>query len=221
MRNKQLKFSQYTWQGRSYPPRRSLEMPISSHISGGRGTLPTPHPAPHPKELIITATSRKEEVRLKPPTQPRPLPGGYLPSHSPSNLASLPMSPSSEVTGIAWRTFMLVSLEGRHPRVLALCPCCPLHLSPPGPGPSPPPGTAGWVTLLHTPSPVHPKFSDSYMCSPPGNPFRKQASDPERGRGSGVAVSVRLTHRVLRSLCSTARGAHCWRGGGGPPREET
>lgn len=40
-------------------------------------------------------------------------PQGTSARHSPSNCASLLVSPSSEVTGMAWRTFMLVSLQGK------------------------------------------------------------------------------------------------------------
>lgn len=82
------------------------------------------HPDPHPpadhhrdkdksREL---QHSKKENVQVKPqnPTHVLHLKAAP-PNHSPSNLASLLMSPSSEVTGIACRTFMLVSLEGQHP----------------------------------------------------------------------------------------------------------
>lgn len=103
---------------------------------------------------------------------------------------------------MAWRTFMLLSLEEQS-----------ILLSPTS---SPAAGTHPWALdpqQLGLAKVCHSFLTlGSQTCEPPS----EESFTPE----DTPSASSPLTHPALRSLCNTARGARCWKGGGGPPTQK-
>lgn len=147
-----------------------------------------------PERYIITGTrSQKEKAQFK----PKPTSSTWkllLQSDSPSNLASLLRSPNSEVTGIACRTFMLVSLEGQCPWGLVPFSSSRFYLGAPDHGGPPPPPQA----LLGGNSFTRPKGFLTHQFS---KRYRAQTWEP-------LSKTSLLPQRRQKEMCDTEHATY-------------